>query len=88
MSVPLPYDDSYLVAMYKAIRQSFRCLAEGTIGGVGRLVQDPINQAVDRLLKLSDEPCIRVFRSGLQIGNQGRFFEQALRPGFAIGKAA
>ena len=39
------------------------------IGGVRRIGDDAVNQAVDRLVEFCDEPGVGVFRARLQFGD-------------------
>ena len=44
------------------------------IGGVGGVFEDPVDQAVNGLVVMGDEPGKSRFRSGLQFGHHGGFF--------------
>ena len=43
------------------------------VGGVSWICDHAINQAVDGLMKFSDEPGVGLFRSGLQFRHDGGF---------------
>src|SRR5271166_1915973 len=47
----------------------------GGIGRVGRVIDDAVDEAVDGLMKLANEPRIGLLGPGLQFCNDGRFFE-------------
>ena len=44
----------------------------GSIGGVGRIGENAINQAVDGLVKFADEPGVGILRACLQFGHDRR----------------
>src|SRR5271165_5815634 len=48
-----------------------------SVGCVRRIIHDPVHQPVHRLLKLANQPRIGLFRAGLQLRDDSRFF---LRP--------
>src|SRR5580698_11295080 len=46
----------------------------GSIRSIGGIVEDTVNQTVNWLVIVRDEPRERLFRPGLQFGHDGGFF--------------
>ena len=51
------------------LQEDFLC----GIGGISRIGDDPVYQAVNRLVKLADQPGVGVLGAGLEFGNDRRF---------------
>src|SRR5438445_13051823 len=51
------------------LQEDFLC----GIGGISRSGDDAVYQAVNRLVKLADQPGVGVFGAGLEFGNDRRF---------------
>ncbi len=44
-----------------------------SVRGIGRIIHDAIDESVDRLMKLADQPGVGLFRTRLQFGDDGGF---------------